>query len=123
MRTLTSAQVVARMLLHACRDSVVKNFLACRGSGQINSSSYTCCQFMVEPRSWAQGYLRARPRVQAQKPSLMQARLSLCVVVLFKLFGVRKLWSERSSMKSVRWAANEVPIRRPRTADAEQTAR
>jgi hypothetical protein len=79
-------------LLHACRDINGMDLLACRGAGQINSFSYTCCQSMIKPRSWAQGYLRARPRVHAQLPSLMQARLSLCVVVMFKLFGVRELW-------------------------------
>lgn len=49
---------------------------------------------MIGPGSWARGYLRARPRVHAQVPSLMQARLSLYVVVMFRLFGVRELWRE-----------------------------
>ena len=65
---------------------------------------------MIGPGSWARGYLRARPRVHAQVPSLMQARLSLYVVVMFRLFGVRELW-RRNPVKSARWTAYDTPIR------------
>jgi len=63
----------------AWRENNGIELLASRGAGQINSFSYTCCQSMIEPRSWAQGCLRARPRVHARVPSLMQARPSVCM--------------------------------------------